>query len=285
MKKSGKICAGIVLYNPDIQRLRLVIKSICNQVDEMVLVDNGSENLVELQCTLEDYENVTLIKNAENEGIAKALNQICSFAVEKGYIWCLTLDHDTICHESMVNQLMSYEDNERVGIICPRVDYEGINIKQKNSESETVDVYACMTSGSLTNLNAWEEVGGFREDYFIDFVDNEFCMRLGLVGYRIVRVNGCVMHHQLGDTRDKKILGFRKTVSIHSPRRYYYMTRNNLSFISEYKSHLNVLKEYLKLMSILFSGTFYADDVKETLLFIKKGISDAHNGRMGKLTI
>lgn len=284
-KELGEVCAGIVLFNPDLQRLQLVIKSICNQVDELVLVDNGSDNYAGLQHILDGFENVSLINNAENEGIAKALNQICSYAVEKGYNWCLTLDHDTVCQDNMVSQLLCYTNNERIGIVCPKVDYEGINIKQKNTESETVDVYACMTSGSLSRLAAWREVGGFREDFFIDYVDNEFCMRLGLAGYRIVRVNECVMHHQLGDTRNKNILGFRKRVSIHSPRRYYYMTRNNLSFISEYKSHLNVLKEYLKLVSILFSGIVYADDTKETLYYIKKGISDAHNGKMGKLII
>lgn len=279
------IIAGIVLFNPDVQRLKAVIGSVFCQVKEIVLVDNGSDNISNIQSLAESFDNVSLIRNRENKGIAKALNQICAYGDEKGYKWCLTLDHDTVCHEKMVCKLMNYQDCEKVGIICPMVDYEGMDLKLKNTESETVDVYACMTSGSLTRLKAWREIGGFKNGYFIDFVDNEFCMRLRLIGYRIVRVNGCVMHHQLGETTKIKLFNlFPVTVTTHKPWRYYYMTRNNLLFIKQYRKHLNVTREFAKLTSILYHGVLYSVHRRETLVFIWRGINDAIRHREGQMS-
>lgn len=284
MTKCKDVCAGIVIYNPEIKRLQDVICAICQQVEELILVDNGSTNISEIVEVANEQDNVHLMRNSKNEGIAKALNQICSYSLGKGYEWCLTLDHDTVCHEGMVSQLMNYRDRSKIGIVCPRVDYEDVNIKQKNTESETVDVYACMTSGSLTNLSAWKQIGGFRESYFIDYVDNEFCMRLGLAGYRIVRVNGCIMHHRLGESVKKRLFYiFPVTVTTHNPWRFYYMTRNNLLFIDKYRKHLNITKEYAKITSIIYHGILYSNHRRETVSYIWRGVKDAHRHREGEM--
>ena len=39
-----KICAGIVLYNPEIDLLKKNIEAIADQVDCIYLFDNGSKN-------------------------------------------------------------------------------------------------------------------------------------------------------------------------------------------------------------------------------------------------
>lgn len=283
-KKSDKVIAGIVLFNPNPERLMHVIRSICCQVSELVLVDNGSKDFDGICSAIKDFRSIRIIRNKENWGIAKALNQISEYGHANGYEWCLTLDQDTVCCNDMVKQLLCYSKEERIGILCPRVDYEGSALKQEGAE--TVDVYACMTSGSLMRLDAWSKVGGFRESYFIDFVDNEFCMRLGLSGYRIVRVNSCIMYHQLGERTRVKVLGlFSKDAIVHSPWRYYYMTRNNLLFIKQYKKNLNIFREYGKLASILYSAVLYTNTSKENLSYIIRGFRDACHNKEGRLEL
>jgi rhamnosyltransferase len=49
-----KTLAAIVLFNPEIERLNQNIEAIFNQVDDVVLIDNGSSNLNEVK------ENVTI---------------------------------------------------------------------------------------------------------------------------------------------------------------------------------------------------------------------------------
>lgn len=286
MHKVTKCCAGIVTYNPEIERLRIVVNQIVNQVDEIIIVDNNSQNQKGIEALSDVYTTLDVVSNKVNEGIAHALNTIFEIADRRGFEWVLTLDHDTVCPDDMIEKLSIHCDKDRVGIVCPAVDYENLEINALKNESRLSYPYACMTSGSLTNIAAWKNVGGFRDDYFIDFVDNEFCMKLGLSGFIIIRVNECIMHHQLGNACEKKLLGvFRKKVSVHSPWRFYYMTRNNLLFIWEYKSHINVIKEYLKLCSILISGLLYADDKVNTYFYIKKGIIDARKRKAGKLLL
>lgn len=276
------VCAGIVLYNPDVDRLRENIESICPQVSFVVLIDNGSYNLNEVVELIRKYEYITLVKNDNNLGIASALNQICDVAKRKGYEWVLTLDQDTVCPPHLIKCLTEHIRPD-IGIVCPAVHYEGQEEKNKR-QAPFEYVYACMSSASLTNVLAWNLVGGFREDYFIDFVDNEFCMKLRNSGYKILRVNECQISHELGKMVCRKILGvIPLKLCEHSPFRFYYMTRNNIVFIREYREHLFVFKEYLKLLYVLLSGFIASSNKRLTFCNIRKGIVDAKAGKMGKL--
>ena len=67
-----EMVTGIILYNPDLSRLRENISAILPQVDKVVLVENGSSDITYLK-ELED-EKIELIVNEENMGIAYALN-------------------------------------------------------------------------------------------------------------------------------------------------------------------------------------------------------------------
>ena len=49
-------CAGIVTYNPDITRLVENINAIYNQVDNVIIVDNNSKNIAEIEQTIKAKE-------------------------------------------------------------------------------------------------------------------------------------------------------------------------------------------------------------------------------------
>ncbi len=269
----AKICAGIVLFNPDPERLAKSIQSLRTQAEEIFLCDNGSGNIEEIRGLAAD--GVTLLENGENLGIAAALNRLCEAARDKGFEWIMTLDHDTVLPEDTIPKMAPYLAYETTGILCPAVWYEGWKEKPEEREG-TEQVTACMTSGSLTRLDAWEKVGGFRNGFFIDFVDNDFCMKLRLNGYTVTRVNHTVMRHSLGEVRTVRLplLGERKWVT-HKPWRVYYMIRNNLVFIRDYKAHLNVPKEYAKVAYIAWTNWLHSKEKRETWKNICKGFKDA----------
>lgn len=280
------ICAGIVSYNPDIERLKLNISAICSQVPKVYVVDNGSTNISEISNLVESFSNVYLLINEDNAGIAKALNQLCEAASKDQYNWILTLDQDTVCPVNVIDHLSKYTDIEDAGIICPAVRYEGWETTETKSQasSDCEEVKACMTSGSLTRIEAWRKVNGFREDYFIDFVDNEFCMKLQLAQYRIIRVNTCSMSHQLGESGTFNFLGIIKIkYTRHAPWRYYYIVRNNRAFIEEYKTHLPITKEYLKLWYILGKGILFSKEKRTTMDYVILGYIHARKRKLGKL--
>ena len=283
MKK--KCCAGIVTCNPELKRLTHVVDAVSRQVDIVIIVDNCSENKGDITKLLQgNKEKNIFVENDENRGIARALNQIFEVAVKKGYDWVLTLDHDTVCDPGMVETLFKGVIGENVGIVCPSVLYEDEDLKMKGyGKLGMEEVYACMTSGSLTRVSAWEKVGGFNDNYFIDFVDNEFCMKLKIDGFKVIRNHSCEMKHSLGEPRQVKSLFGSKSVSIHKPWRYYYMVRNNLTFIRQYRPYLRIIKEYAKLLLIIWDGVRYSYDRKQTLHYIGLGIRDARNGITGRM--
>ena len=75
----SSIAAGIVAFNPDIDRLESNILNIRNQVEKLYVIDNASDNLKDIEKLCDKYD-AHLVANIENYGIAKALNQMCQFA-------------------------------------------------------------------------------------------------------------------------------------------------------------------------------------------------------------
>ena len=67
-------------------------------------MDNGSDNIKNIEdCVLNNWKNITIIKNGKNEGIAKALNQMFEFAIEQQYEYVLTLDQDSVCPDNIIS--------------------------------------------------------------------------------------------------------------------------------------------------------------------------------------
>ncbi len=279
----AKIYAGIVLYNPDIDRLKLNITAIAGQVELVVLVDNGSANITSIKDLLSSYTNTKLIENGDNLGIAKALNQILEEADKQAVDWVLTLDQDSICPDNMMAEF-SQDVGANIGMICPRLDIIGWNVDDNSNQPKVEKVNDCITSGALTSVNAWRQIGGFNEDYFIDLVDSEFSLRMKLNGFDILRDNAVSMTHEVGESIEKKIgpLTFRCTK--HTPIRCYYMVRNHLAYTRQYKQHLDMFFERKMLVHKVVTSIMVADNKCETIKMMCRAKRDYKNNKFGKLT-
>ncbi|MCL2661729.1 MAG: glycosyltransferase family 2 protein [Oscillospiraceae bacterium] len=243
-----KVCAGIILYNPDIERLVMVVNAISPQVDKLVLVDNASANINEVQSALAS-ERYVWIKNDANLGVARALNQLMEFADSNSFEWMLTLDQDGICDENYVEKLSatinSNDDKiNNIAMIAPLIIDRGeVGSEIKSTAPtgkplpETEDVSFCITSGSLTNVKSVLAIGGFNEWLFIDEVDREICLRLLQNGYKLVRVNTVELCHEHGlKTITRKVLWKKVVYHNYTPFRVYYQTRNLVYMLRKYGS-------------------------------------------------
>lgn len=288
-----KISAGIVTYNPEMQRLEENINAIIGQVDEVIVVDNDSANIKEIEQSWADNPKITIIKNNENRGIATALNQIMEYSLKKGYVWTLTLDEDSVVPEDMIEKYMDYIDRENtamiVPIICDRVMHE-IDIKEEVNSAYTL-VENAITSGTLMNNQIWKKVGGFTEELFIDYVDFDYCMKVRLAKYDIVRVNSVKLLHELGNATEIKLFTFLEKLckdgsewkrrfselrytTNHSPKRVYYVTRNQYYYINHYRPYFDA-KRLEKGMRIgwVVKLLFEKDRIKKWKA-IRQGIKD-----------
>lgn len=269
------IAAGIVLYQPDLNRLEENINRIRPQVNHIVLIDNGSANVDLVSERYGSDASVSIIRNEKNFGIARALNQICQWAMEQGYPWCITMDQDSCAGEGMVDGFLRYEGlDDRIGIIHPHRRDRNVQLEtaQYSGEYEEItDSLRVITSGCMMNLAAWKQAGGFLEDLFIDYVDYEFNERLLRAGFRIIRAHKSVILHELGRRTAHNYRGTTIYMTNHSAFRRYYMTRNASFFFKKYRSKEEQRKYIKHLLRTSFYITLFEKDRFKKILAILRG--------------
>ena len=91
-----------------------------------------------------------------------------------------------------------------------------------------------ITSGSLVSVGVYDAIGPFRDAFFIDHVDDEYCLRARKMGYRVLSTCKPVMLHSVGASTLHRLLWKKTGVTNHPPFRRYYMTRNHIILMKEY---------------------------------------------------
>ncbi len=277
------ISAGIVLFNPDIKRLKENIDAVIIQCTHLYLVDNGSGNVDEVKGLLNQYNQskISILWNRENQGIAKALNQLTSAAQKEGFDWILTLDQDSVVPSNIVGEFEKYINNSSVGILCPIICDRNKDEEIKINEDCT-EIDECITSGSLLNIKAWSEIGGFDERMFIDGVDFDICYRLRQRGYKIYCIHSVVLLHELGHIEYHRFLFWKVLVKNHSAFRKYYIARNIIYTAKKRRSTLLVVKGLLQEIKLIGIVIFYEEDKLNKIRCICRGIYDGFKGKVGE---
>lgn len=285
MKVKPKICGGVVLFNPDNDVLTN-IDSYIGQVDRLLVVDNSNGIDPNFHKKLRSLRRCEIVRSGGNRGIAIALNELAGRAVALGYDFLLTMDQDSTAHPGMVSSLLdAVKKNgyvlESSGIISPF--QKDVSI-QDVPDTECDEVLFVITSGNLLNLKAYAETGPFSEELFIDRVDHEYCLRLHIRGYSVIRVNTVLMDHTLGAITVHRLLGRAQSVTNHSPVRRYYLVRNGFHVAAKYAENFPEYAKAEKRMIIF--------EILKIILFEKSkmgklwhcilGYIDYRKGRLGK---
>ena len=237
------IIAGIVLFNPSLNRLTDNINAILHQVELLLLIDNGSNNFSQINF-LNKNEKIIIIRNNNNKGIAYALNQILGYAYSHGYDWVLTLDQDSVVSPNIIDEYEKITD-EKIGIIgCNIIDRN--HFQDNYKEAGVEETSWVISSASYTNTKAWKDVGGFDTKMFIDWVDLDYCTLLKKKGFHIILNHNTHILHELGiNTRIISIRGHIVYLSNRPAKRYYYIFRNYI-YLSHKYPDIFPLKEQLK---------------------------------------
>ena len=256
------VAGVVVLYNPEDSVIQN-IESYIRQVGVLYIVDNSTEPRIFIRDYLKDNKHLIYIFNNFNIGVAAALNIGAKRAISDGFSYLLTMDQDSKTPDNMVESLLEIFDSlENVGIVSPL--HSNIFQTHKRFQAEKVTkVDGIMTSGNLISLGAYKVSGGFNEDFFIDYVDVEYCLRLKNNNYNIYRVNNVVLEHKEANLSKRKIFSFTFYPTNNVPFRLYYKTRNLLYLRKQYHQYSHLLfQEYL----------LYFKSILKILLFEEKKI-------------
>lgn len=231
-----EVCAVLVSYHPD-EDLAQRIAAVRPQVGALVIVDNGSgeQALAMLRRLAAADPAISLLECGANLGVARALNLGIERASHGPFRWVLLLDQDSTAEPDLVGALLAihegFPDPARLAIAGAAF---GEPAAGADAAAEPwVAVETAITSGSLLALAAYRAIGPFREEFFIDYVDSDFCQRARARGYAIVTTRRALMSHVIGAPSRHRLLWMHKWTSNHAVDRRYYIARNDTVMLRE----------------------------------------------------
>jgi rhamnosyltransferase len=236
------VVATIVTFHPDGPAVLDAVATLRADVAALVLFANSA-----LDVGFEDElraraapARLVVIDPGENVGLGAAYNAAAEVASQCEARYLLLLDQDSIPGETMVPKLAAVAAalegaGERPALIGPLpVAESGAPFKiprlaPARGALPAVRVEFAISSGSLVAVEAIQDVGGFRADFFIDAIDIEWCLRATHRGWSVWIAEAVPMVHSLGRGVIALPLGLRLTDQ--PPQRLYTYLRNQLAMV------------------------------------------------------
>lgn len=298
----ANICALVVTHNPD-EALHELVRAIEPQVGGLVVVDNGSSEASLQGITPLQNENLELIRNARNLGVAAALNQGVADAHARGFEWVLSLDQDALPAADTVAELCeAYSQTagrEKIAMLAPllhdpQIERWATYLRKRWGpfyqraacrEDALRDVTTVITSGALMPISAVEFLGGFREDFFIDYVDTEFCLRARSQGFDIVVACRARMQHRLGQRDLRRVGPIDFYPTHHAVERWYYFGRNRIAMLRMYALRFPHWLSYEVVASLytLARMLLAENQRRQKIRALLRGTLHGIQGRMGEI--
>jgi rhamnosyltransferase len=159
------------------------------------------------------------------------LNQGAAWVAARGFQWFLTLDQDTTPASTIVHEAARVFGAFPVP---PPAVIGASSTTHRCEDDPGRSERIVITAGALNATGSWTAIGGFREDFFIDYVDVEYCLRARRSGYAVLISCRPTIEHEIGRPRLVKTPFRSFTPSNHDPVRRYYMTRNRIRVWRQY---------------------------------------------------
>jgi rhamnosyltransferase len=282
LEQFPRIAGVVVFYNP-VPEFISNIASYSGDVETIFVIDNSEAESTVIREQLAELPKVVYVWNGGNLGIAAALNIGIERAVHGGAEYVLTMDQDSRALPGMIPAMLTCLEQvgqDSVGIVSP---WHQMRDGATAPDADCEDAEAVMASGNLVNVAAYLKVGPFRDDYFIDFVDHEYCLRLRQNGYRVIRANRAVLKHRLGAMTWHRLFWKPVKVGNHPPLRRYYAFRNRLHLHRLYRQAFPVyFADFFRNMFNDIAGVILFEEQKGAKLSMMwRGYLDYRRGILG----
>jgi rhamnosyltransferase len=229
---TDKITAIATAYHPD-DRLLAVVEAARASCVEVLVVDNTPGGADLLDRPLPD--GVRVLRAAGNLGLAGALN-LGLREVGPGSDAVLLLDQDSVLTGDLVARLAEHLADPTIAAAAP-APWDAVRqsfIDPRTAlRPDVADRDAVITSGMVVRRSVLDDLGGFRDDFFVDCVDQDFCLRLRRTGLRIVQDKRVKLPHSLGEVREHRFLIGHVRVTHHPRWRLYWVIRNGVLLVKE----------------------------------------------------
>ncbi len=276
-----KLLVSIVLYNPT-DNFYANFHTLAKKdfYSKLMIVDNSNNSNEKLVRNCINNEiDINYLAYNENKGIAKALKDVMDYAKNNKYDYVLTLDQDSIFPFDKyleIEEILLENLNKNIGIVA--LNYNN----RYKSDSKYIYIKKIITSGNFINVKQYEQVDGFDEKLFIDYVDFDLCYQFYKKNIKLILIPSINIEHTIGDPIYKRMLFIKIKSMNHSPIRYYYRYRNELYCYK--KSRRFFLKSHIKEHINILLMLIYEKNKKEKMKMIKRGKKDAKIKKFGPFT-
>lgn len=255
----------------------------------IIVVDNASENGDYER--LKSREDCIAILSEKNLGFAGGNNLGIDYALNNGYENIILLNNDTVIAVNMLEELLKNLDEDVICSPCMYYYYEqdvvwyggghinkytgrAIHNHMGSKEYGEPGYYTFATGCCMAmSRGVIEKLGHLEDSYFMYCEDAEYCLRAMRNGINIKYVPTARLWHKVS----------RSTGGGESALFIYYMTRNRLRYIKDYKEVFSitaypftVISRYLRALQYLIKGK------REWRVFVK-AIRDDKQGVIGRV--
>lgn len=268
----------MVLYHPDIEHLKQCIESLQEDSYTIILVDNTPGGC---DCSCLKVENIHMIQNGENLGIATAQNIGIRKSKALSCEYAFFFDQDSDINSDFVKNLFSEyqrlsEVYPNLATLGPRVINKSTGEFYKEADEDVLHdakiVSTLISSGSIIPMRVLDDVGYMEERLFIDYVDFEWAWRAQRKGYICCLTNRLHLHHQVGST-SHTLCGY--PIIISAAQRYYYQYRNFLLlFTRKYVPSTWKFRNGIRKLLEIAIVPFYIKEKRQFFINVLRGIKD-----------
>jgi rhamnosyltransferase len=273
----------IVLYYPNSESVSNLISNFNSECNIFIL-DNTPD--VSLNNNYLLNYNVHYFPFNLNKGIAYAQNFAISHInnYHSDIQFLLFLDQDSIINNLFLDLMYSEylrlnNINPLISIIAPLlIDIETNDYfpKYKSNNNDSIDYFTTdvvISSGMFTNKYLFSKVGNFREDFFIDYVDFEWCWRAKKFNYICVVTKNVQLLHKVGISRFNFL---KHSFILSKPFRYYYQNRNFIKLLKE--NHVPLRWKFKNLIKKVFLLFYLPIRNRDGVIYFKFMIRGVLNG-------
>ena len=271
--------AVIVSYHPD-EDFGERLTELRKQFAAVYWVDNTPGATVGTKH-LSDPD-VNYISQGVNAGLGTALNMGCMAALKDGFEWAVTFDQDSdFVPDFLCQHIAAWQESDSSAFILGCNYSAGDNVDKPRFRvgDYMVVCKTVITSGCLMCLPVWDDLGRFRDDYFIDGIDHEICLRGRSKGLVVSRHGRVLMKHRIGE----RSANFRILPYLHTPVRKYYSMRNGAQNILRYATSepLWAVRKSATLAWEVVIALLFEPDRRRKMRAMFRGLRDGLTSRMG----
>ena len=240
----------VVLFNPgddDLEHLGELAAAFPQL--RFLAVDNSPHSDPQRNARLRG-QGIAVLHHGNRQGIAGAFNQGLDTLFRRGLQGVLLLDQDSrpggaflaaqwrnlqACNgQACLLGPRIFDRGDRR--FLPAIHLDGLALRQLSLDGLTTPQRTSflISSGCLLTREAYQRLGHFDEELFIDHVDTEYSLRAQALDVPLYVDPRLVLEHRIGTRKTRRLGGLSLSAMNHAPLRRYYLARNGLLVLRRY---------------------------------------------------